>query len=210
MIKLKNLLELNKITYNLGPTGKHKKRMMQPLTIFESEYTLPNQLPPENGSKETLRELKYLSEIAEDDDIVKEVRYFDKIKESFRELLEMNNLPYEKDFVKSVLRETGKFTAELKYRYNRPRPFQLAKFYGIELNGTLLESMNSPSYPSGHAIQGYVLGGYYAKKYPKLKEKFLEYGENVAHSRICAKAHYPSDKQFGKVVANRLLLMIKN
>ena len=61
--------------------------------------------------------------------------------------------------------------------------------------------------------EGYALKDFipkYAKKYPKLKEKFLEYGENVAHSRICAKAHYPSDKQFGKVVANRLLLMIKN
>lgn len=30
---------------------------------------------------------------------------------------------------------------ELKYKYNRPRPWQTVEFYGIELNGVDMKSM---------------------------------------------------------------------
>jgi len=49
LIKLKDLLKLNKMTYNSGPDGGHYKKMMMQLDLFEEEYTLPNQLPPEKG-----------------------------------------------------------------------------------------------------------------------------------------------------------------
>ena len=45
-------------------------------------------------------------------------------------------------------------------------------------------------------------------KYPKHAKQFNILGEHVAHSRIVAKAHYPSDKQFGRVLAERLFFML--
>ena len=59
LIKLKNLLALNKMTYNSGPDGEHNKRMMMQLELFKEEYSLPNQLPPENSSATTLDEVRY-------------------------------------------------------------------------------------------------------------------------------------------------------
>ena len=35
MIKLKELLELNEMTYNEGPSDKHQKRINQLTTLFE-------------------------------------------------------------------------------------------------------------------------------------------------------------------------------
>ena len=48
------------MTYNSGPDGGHNKKMMMPLNLFKEEYTLPNQLPPENSSAITLDEVRYL------------------------------------------------------------------------------------------------------------------------------------------------------
>ena len=174
------------MTYNSGPAGRHKNRMMTPLTLFESEYALPNQLPTDNSK--------------EHDNIIK----------VFKKTLAELELPYIKEELESLLDESAKFVMELKYKYNRPRPYQIAEFYGIDLNGTLkMDSMKTPSYPSGHAIQGYLAGKYYAGKYPKYVNKFKQLGEDIAHSRIIAKAHYPSDKKFGKIVAEHLFRLLK-
>lgn len=206
MIKLTDLLALNKMTYNSGPKGRHKKRMMTPLTLFENEYALPNQLPPENSSATTLDEIKHLANIKQNK---KFVEMHDDIKEVFKDTLAELELPYIEEELKSLLKQSAKFVMELKYKYNRPRPHQIAEFYGINLNGVELDTMRTPSYPSGHAIQGYLLGMYFGDKYPQSRKVFTQLGEDIAQSRILAKAHYPSDKSFGKVVAEYLYSIVK-
>ena len=206
MIKLTDLLALNKMTYNSGPKGRHKKRMMTPLTLFENEYALPNQLPPENSSATTLDEIKHLANIKPNK---KFVEMHDDIKEVFKDTLAELELPYIEEELKSLLKQSAKFVMELKYKYNRPRPHQIAEFYGINLNGVELDTMRTPSYPSGHAIQGYLLGMYFGDKYPQSRKVFTQLGEDIAQSRIVAKAHYPSDKSFGKVVAEYLYSIVR-
>ena len=206
MIKLTDLLALNKMTYNSGPKGRHKKRMMTPLTLFENEYALPNQLPPENSSATTLDEIKHLANIKQNK---KFVEMHDDIKEVFKDTLAELELPYIEEELESLLKQSAKFVMELKYKYNRPRPHQIAEFYGINLNGVELDTMRTPSYPSGHAIQGYLLGMYFGDKYPQSRKVFTQLGEDIAQSRIVAKAHYPSDKSFGKVVAEYLYSIVK-
>jgi len=72
-----------------------------------------------------------------------------------------------------------------------------------------LDSMKTPSYPSGHAIQGYLVGQVLANKDKINAELYLSMGEQIAESRISAKAHYPSDKEYGKKVADVLYLGLK-
>ena len=194
------------MTYNSGPAGRHKKRMMTPLTLFENEYALPNQLPPENSSATTLDEIKHLANIKQNK---KFVEMHDDIKEVFKNTLAELELPYIEEELESLLKQSAKFVMELKYKYNRPRPHQIAEFYGINLNGVELDTMRTPSYPSGHAIQGYLLGMYFGDKYPQSRKVFTQLGEDIAQSRIVAKAHYPSDKSFGKVVAEYLYSIVR-
>ena len=205
MIKLKELLELNEMTYNDGANEKHQSRIDQAITLFE-DIDMSLQPFPENTSKQTLDEIKYLSKIEEDREFVKE---HDKVSKVFGKLHKELGLEFDKDEAKSYGRQSAKYIMELKYKYQRPRPHQIAEFYGLKFNDVDLDSMKTPSYPSGHAVQGYLAGEYYADKYPEHKETFKQLGEDIAHSRIIAKAHYPSDKVFGKIVAEHLFTLLK-
>ena len=193
MIKLKELLELNEMTYNEGPSDKHQKRINQLTTLFE-DLDLPRMIFSENSSKDILDEVKYLALLEEDVDFVKEHDDVDKV---FKKLHEKLGLQFDRSEARKYLRESSKYIMELKYRYNRPRPFQIAEFYGIDLNGVDLDSMKTPSFPSGHATQGYLLGMFYSKRYPNHRKEFMKLGEDIAESRVNGKAHYPSDKKAG-------------
>jgi len=193
MIKLKELLELNEMTYNEGPSDKHQKRINQLTTLFE-DLDLPRMIFSENSSKDILDEVKYLASLDEDVDFVKEHDDVDKV---FKELHKKLGLQFDRSEARKYLRESSKYIMELKYRYNRPRPFQIAEFYGIDLNGVNLDSMNTPSHPSGHATQGYLLGMLYSERYPNYRKEFMKLGEDIAESRVNGKAHYPSDKKAG-------------
>ena len=200
MIKLKELLELNEMTYNEGANEKHQSRIDQPITLFE-DISISLQPFPENTSKKTLEEVKYLSDIEEDSEFVKE---HDKVSKVFGKLHKDLGLEFNKDEAKKYNRESAKHIMELKYKYQRPRPHQIADFYGIDLNGVDLDSMRTPSYPSGHATQGYLLGMIYSERYPQHRKEFMKLGEDVAESRIVGKAHYPSDKKAGIELAEKL------
>ena len=200
MIRLKDLLELNEMTYNDGADEKHQSRIDQPITLFE-DISISLQPFPENSSKKTLEEVKYLSNIEEDREFVKE---HDKVSKVFGKLHEELGLEFNKDEAKKYNRESAKHIMELKYKYQRPRPHQIADFYGINLNGVDLDSMRTPSYPSGHATQGYLLGMIYSERYPQYRKEFMKLGEDVAESRIIGKAHFPSDKKAGIELAEKL------
>ena len=200
MIRLKDLLELNEMTYNDGASERHQNKIDRPITLFE-DISISLQPFPENTSKKTLEEVKYLSEIEEDVDYVREN---DKVKESFGKLHEELELEYNEDEAGKYLKESSKYIMELKYKFQRPRPHQIADFYGINLNGVDLDSMKTPSYPSGHATQGYLLGMIYSERYPQHRKEFMKLGEDVAESRIVGKAHFPSDKKAGIELAEKL------
>ena len=200
MIRLKDLLELNEMTYNDGASEKHQGKIDRPITLFE-DISISLQPFPENTSKKTLEEVKYLSEIEEDVDYVREN---DKVKESFGKLHEELELEYNEDEAGKYLKESSKYIMELKYKFQRPRPHQIADFYGIDLNGVDLDSMKTPSYPSGHATQGYLLGMIYSERYPQYNEEFIRLAEDIAESRIVGKAHFPSDKKAGIELAEKL------
>ena len=200
MIKLKHLIHIAKMTYNEGPSDKHKSRIAYPITLF-NEFVMPERPFPENGSKETLSELKYLEKQNVDNKFVKQ---HDDVEKVFGKKHKELGLEFNKEETKTLLKETAKYIMELKYKYNRPRPFQIAEFYHMDVTNFNMDSMNTPSYPSGHATQGYLLGKIYSERHPKYKRHFTDLGEDVSESRIIAKAHYPSDKEFGRELAEKL------
>ena len=200
MIKLKELLSVNEMTYNDGPTEKHQSKIDYPITLFE-DFEISLMPYPENSSKQTIDELKELSLIEGDEDFVKE---HDDVDGIFQKKHKELGLEFNRDEAKDLLRQSSKYIMKEKYIYNRPRPYQLAEFYNIDLNGVDLDSMKTPSYPSGHATQGYLLGKFYSDRHPDYRKEFMRLGEDVAESRIVAKAHFPSDKKAGIDLAEKL------
>ena len=206
MIKLKELLNLRNMVYTESIRPKDKKRMARKLEIFDENIVLPRKLPPENDSSLTLKEIKYLASIEPNPEFVESN---DDVVEVFMNLIEKHNTNITKKQLKKIVRESIKFIMELKYKYNRPRQYQIEKFYDIDLNGTQLDSMKTPSFPSGHAIQGYLLGEYLSSIDSRNSNEYLGLGNDIAESRIIAKAHYPSDKEYGKKVAKALFKGMK-
>ena len=201
MIKLKELIELKSLVYTEEVKPKHQEKIDMKLTVFHEELALPYRPKPDNDSPNTMRELKYLSKLETDKD---EVKRGDDIKENFIPLIDANNIPLSKEYVNKVIKESGKFIMKLKYHYNRPRPYQVAEVYGMDLNGTELDSMKTPSYPSGHAVQAYLIGELFSNVDPRGSHQYRELAERVSHSRVIAKGHYPSDISYGKKVAKVL------
>ena len=188
------------MTYNKGPKPKHQKRIDYPITLFE-DFVMEERPFPENGSKRTLEELHYLEKQKVDDKFVKE---HDDVTEVFQKLFKELELEFNKEEADELLKQSAKYLMELKYKYNRPRPYQLAEFYHMDVSDFNMESMKTPSYPSGHATQGHLLGKIYSQRYPEYKKQFMDLGEDVSESRIIGKAHFPSDKEFGKKLAEKL------
>jgi hypothetical protein len=73
-----------------------------------------------------------------------------------------------------------------------------------------MESMKTPSYPSGHSVQGILIGKTLADKYPKSKSAFNKTAENISYSRRVAHAHYKSDSDMGIELGKKLYNYTKN
>jgi hypothetical protein len=206
VVKLKELLGLRNMVYSDKIKPKHQKRMEIQLERINPNVIVPKVTPPDNDSKVTLDEVKYLSKVKP---IMESIKSRDHVTNSFMNLVESTGLKITKDELENITKESAKIIYELKYHYNRPRPYQIAEFYGIDLNGTELDSMKTPSYPSGHAVQGYLIGEILSNMDKTNAVLYKGMGEEIAHSRILAKAHYPSDKTYGHKIAMELFKAYK-
>ena len=209
MIKLKELLTLRSMKYYTTEESikrKHQERMDMKTSLWDENIILPRMMPPENDSSLTLKEIKYLAEIKPSQEVAE---MGDDVLKNFMDLIEKHDVNVSEEFIDRIIKESAKFIMDLKYKFNRPRPFQVAEFYHIDLNGTQLDSMKTPSFPSGHAVQGYLIGEYLAKFDNVNAYEYRMKGEEIAQSRIIAKAHYPSDKAYGKTIAKALFRGMK-
>lgn len=92
-----------------------------------------------------------------------------------------------------------------KNYFNSARPYQLAQRVGTEFSYDDLRSAQSPSYPSGHTVQAYVIALVLSEAYPQYRRVWLETAEAIAQSRIDRGVHVPSDNEGGKVLAVKLM-----
>ena len=206
MIKLKELLTLRGMVYSEEIKPKHQKKIDMKTSLWDENIILPRVMPPENDSSLTLKEIKYLAEVKPSQDVAE---MGDDVLKNFMDLVEKHELNVSEEFIDRIIKESAKFIMDLKYKFNRPRPFQIAEFYHIDLNGTQLDSMKTPSFPSGHAVQGYLIGEYLASVDNLNGYIYRDKAEEIAESRIIAKAHYPSDKAYGKTIAKALFRGMK-
>ena len=94
-----------------------------------------------------------------------------------------------------------------KEKHNRKRPFEIdPTVKNVNFKTTTMET---PSYPSGHALAAYITAHIMADKYPKKKEKLFSTADDVAHSRMQMGAHYPSDlresERLSKIIFEKYL-----
>ena len=206
----KNVANIKNLKNSESVEPKHAKRIAEiPDSIVKDfDYEKYKSNPPhKNESMRTIYELINISQIESNDEFTIKM---DNLSKSFKDLCKDLDVDFPKDKVTELSNAAGSIILDLKYHYNRPRPYMLAKEFEIPLDTNQIKSTtkDSPSYPSGHAAQGMLVGNYLAKLNPSHKMEFLKLGKDIAKSRIVAKVHYPSDVRFGEIIGNDIFIYL--
>tara|TARA_B100001094_G_scaffold320866_1_gene367722 strand:- start:1355 stop:2041 length:687 start_codon:yes stop_codon:yes gene_type:complete len=195
-----------KYSDNIPPEKK-----VSDLVSIDWRNVLPE--PPENNSQITREEIQEVSELSDKrtDRQVELVMVVDKdIRVMFERLLKDNNLSYPAEKIKKIY-DTIVFPVimNLKWQYNRPRPYQLAPKFGVKIDYIPTDTINTPSYPSGHTAYATIIASVLSEMYPEFSSEFYELVNVAGKAREIQGVHYESDNDASMVIVGALWQDIK-
>ena len=210
-MKLTDIYSLKKMGYTDEIKPKHLKKMKKTPSLlqdFPIKYYMGN--PPScNASSKTRIELEQLSELKQDPEFVQEM---DDVDGTFKKYLNTVGLEFPDGLVEKLLNDSSILIMKLKYHYNRPRPYQLADHPCIKIDigkEAIMDSMKTPSYPSGHSTQGILIGRVLSDMYPQHQYNLMSLGRDISKSRNIGRAHFPSDSKFGMKLGHEMFDYLK-
>ena len=160
--------------------------------------------PPVDSGYTTRTEMNELKKIPLRKAFVKK---YDNIEAAFKKTAKEQGVEdYDKNIAAKLIKESAPVILELKKYHDRPRPYELDK----KLTAFKMKSMETPSYPSGHSVQGILIGKVLSDKYPRSRKGFMATAKNISYSRRVARAHYKSDSKMGEELGNSMYKHIKN
>ena len=157
--------------------------------------------PPSDNSTTTKGEIIELTKIPIRENFIKEK---DDIKKSFEKIVGKEPL------VQKLINNSAPIIMKIKKHHNRPRPKVIAKKMKTKMEDMEMASMKTPSYPSGHSVQGYLIGMALSNRYPQKRDKLMKTARDISYSRRVARAHYKSDSLFGEQIGKDMYKHIKN
>tara|TARA_Y100001937_G_scaffold47501_1_gene66537 strand:- start:229 stop:747 length:519 start_codon:yes stop_codon:yes gene_type:complete len=160
-----------------------------------------NKKPPSDNSTTTKGEITALNKIPIREKFIKEK---DDIKKSFGKIVKEDKL------VQKLIDASAPIIMKIKKHHNRPRPKVIAKKIKTKMKDMEMASMKTPSYPSGHSAQGYLIGMVLSDKYPQKRDKLMKTARDISYSRRVARAHYLSDSRFGEQIGKDMYKHIKD
>ena len=170
--------------------------------------SLKKMKPPGDNTFDTMQEIKALAKIKMNKSFVKK---FDDQEKAFKQTAEREGIKdYDSSIASKLIEKSAPVIMKLKKHFNRPRPKVLAKKMNIKMKDYEMSSMKTPSYPSGHSVQGILIAKVLGDKHPKAKSAFNKTGKNISYSRRVAHAHYKSDSKMGEKLGNSMYKHIKN
>ena len=129
--------------------------------------------------------------------------------------LDKNNLKMMLDVVgenkkdyEEFIRDVDIYTMKLKMKYGRKRPYEISKIESVT------DTDDSPSFPSGHAIEAHALEKVLSAKFPDKADELESMANKISLSRVQMGNHFPSDiivgKKVGHLIADAYLKINKN
>jgi hypothetical protein len=202
---------LDSITWG-NPFQKHLPYLEENKSFLEKH--IPQLIKftfPKNSSKGTREELNqlvdYVDTLKTDGEAIKRYRAYDtSLEKVFAQVIMEQDLGDKGiELIDQLLDDTKPLIIKLKFYFQRPRPYQLAEHYKVKLFPFSSKSDDSPSYPSGHALQAklicYVLGNHFPQKY----DYFENLCKDIEYSRQYLGIHYPSDIDYSLYIADTII-----
>ena len=170
--------------------------------------------PPRNSSPEAKSELSTIKELGSNrtQKDINSIREHDMVATyAIRDYLEENDLLYNTEDITKIVETGAGISRFYKNKFQRIRPWQLAEELGMEINHMDFpsDSMQTPSYPSGHSLQSRLVAEYYIKKYPEHRKGLIAAAEECGQGRVKAGWHFPSDHDVGVLIATEIAPMVK-
>ena len=159
--------------------------------------------PPNDNSFTTKQEIRELTKIPINERLVEEG---DALESVFAKHIDNKD----SNLIKLLVNGSLPIIHKIKYHHARPRPRELAKKFNIKLNSKEMDSMDTPSYPSGHSAQAYLLANVLSDKYPNKRAVFQKAARDISFSRNIAHAHYKSDSVVGEQLGKDMYKYLKN
>ena len=198
--------ELDLIKYGC-PTIEQDEWLKMPSyldDLFKQIVTNGKHNPPANSSLQTRDELTLL--MTNTKKIIDNPSVLDRYKEHDVGLVEFLkdgvNLAATKfdidairvnRLIDDVLFDTLGLITKLKYHYQRPRPYQMAVYYDMDFHHHQSITIDSPSYPSGHAYMGTILSGVVGMVAPEIFLDMKKASYDFNFSRLFMGVHYKSE-----------------
>jgi hypothetical protein len=203
-------LDLNNITYG-NPTIEQKKFLEQVSIVDDLFIKLKGEVFPENDSelvKDELNELVDMTEMLLEQEnslyLTRFKSYDRSLSQAIISAFKQKGIDVE-HLTLDIIDDIKPLLIKLKYFYQRPRPKQIAQYYKLAMFPFNSFSADTPSYPSGHALEAYVVLNVIANKFPNEFQFCKSMAEDVAISRIHLGLHYTTDNDFAKQIGKEIL-----
>ena len=190
---------------NMKYTDKPKTWKVSDEITIGWDDILPD--PPTNDSETTKKELVYLAKLTKSVssaqlDLIKLVD--EEPNDLFHKTMKNLDVEFPKEIFDRSWNIIKPAIMNLKYMHNRPRPYQLAEKYGLNIKLRDSKTAQTPAYPSGHtaytALSAYIL----AAKYPQFAEHFFDKIQAAGMARMLMGVHYPSDNEASMIITGAL------
>jgi hypothetical protein len=191
---------IDDIKYTNQKISDHK---ISSLVDFDYKSILNN--PPKNSSSSTLQELIYISRITNNrtDTDIAFVHKVDKDASSLViDFCQDKNINFPKEDFDKLYSIIKPLILNTKYFFNRARPYQLAKFYGIDINVIQTDTHQTPSYPSGHTVYARLAANLVLRSNPEFKYELDQIVNKSGYARVLQGVHYPSDNKASILFTN--------
>lgn len=203
-------MDLNNITYG-NPTIEQKKYLDQVSIVDDLFIKLKGEIFPENDSelvKDELNELVDMTEMLleqENSSYLTRFKSYDRsLSQAIISAFKQKGIDVE-HLTLDIIEDIKPLLIKLKYFYQRPRPKQIAQYYKLAMFPFNSFSADTPSYPSGHALEAYVVLNVIANKFPNEFQFCKSMAQDVAISRIHLGLHYTTDNDFAKQIGKEIL-----
>jgi len=169
--------------------------------------------PPTNSSSTTLQELKYIGDLTcnRSQKDIELIHIVDQDMDSmFKALLVKYELKYPIEYIESMYSVIRPIIYNIKSLWNRPRPYQLAKYYGTNISTIITDTHDTAAYPSGHTVYSKLVANILQEMYPQIaKYELNNIVRQTAMARVKQGVHYPSDNSGSIVLANSLFKSLR-
>lgn len=193
--------------------SKHLRKPKGDITLFREDVKfiqLPD--PPTNSSLDSAKELLTVqgATYLRGEGMIKSIRKHDKDAAfAVKMYMSLFGLSFDQQYIDKLMAESAIIIKGLKNKFNRPRPTQLAPYFGMDIETLNSRSNKTPSYPSGHSAQSRLIAEIYGSQYPEHRKNLIKASEECGGGRIMAGFHFPEDHKIGVYLGKRLFKSLK-